>query len=128
MLFGQTETKQEGTTLTVNIQGLSSDIGVVYVGLYDSEGNWLGKSFASQWSTIKDGKATLVLENIPPGVYAISAYHDENENKKLDTGWFGIPTEGYACSRGATGRFGPPSWTDAKFEIVTSPTTQDIQF
>jgi hypothetical protein len=38
-----------------------------------------------------------------------------NDNKKLDTNWIGIPSEGTCTSNNAKGRFGPPKWKDALF-------------
>ena len=69
-----------------------------------------------------DGRSAKVpmiftINNLPEGVYAISAYHDENENQKLDTGWFGIPKERYGCSNDAKGNMGPPKYEDAKFQL-----------
>jgi uncharacterized protein (DUF2141 family) len=55
---------------------------------------------------------------VPKGVYGISAYHDENSNKKLDTNFVGMPTEDYCASRNARGTFGPPSFEDAKFSYA----------
>lgn len=62
----------------------------------------------------------MVFENLPSGEYAISLYHDENENNKLDTGWFGIPNEGYGCSNNAKGMMGPPKYEDAKFQLTSN--------
>lgn len=50
-----------------------------------------------------------------PGTYAISVFHDEDSDGELDTGLFGIPTEGWGTSRNASGTLGPPSWADARF-------------
>lgn len=114
--------------LTVVIKGLDSDKGTLMIGLYDSKGTWLSKVAFSDKSAIVDGAATVVFENVPAGIYAISTYHDENDNKKLDSGIFGIPKEPYAASRGAKGRFGPPKWKDAKFEITGDTHTEEIKY
>lgn len=62
-------------------------------------------------------QVTLVFKDVPTGKYAFSAYHDENANGKMDRNLIGIPTEGYAFSRDARGRRGPPSFDDAVFEV-----------
>ncbi len=119
----------EGTyTLTVNIEGLESNEGMVSVGLYNSEGTWLKDIFAKQRSTINNNSATVQLTNIPAGTYAISSFHDQNEDGKLDIGWFGIPSEPYACSKGAVGRFGPPAWADAVFTVDSDGQVISIKF
>jgi len=117
-----------GYTLTVNVEGLESNEGFVNVGLYNSEGTWLKSIFAKQKSRIKNNKATVQLTNIPEGTYAISSYHDQNEDDKLDIGWFGIPSEPYACSKGAVGRFGPPAWSDAVFTVDSDGQVVSVKF
>ena len=56
-----------------------------------------------------------VFKGVPKGVYGISAFHDQNNNGKLDTNLLGLPTEDYCASRDARNTFGPPSFEDAKF-------------
>jgi uncharacterized protein (DUF2141 family) len=38
--------------------------------------------------------------DLAPGTYAVGAYHDENNNSRLDTDLIGYSTEGYALSIG----------------------------
>tara|TARA_B110000285_G_scaffold128852_1_gene145086 strand:- start:563 stop:991 length:429 start_codon:yes stop_codon:yes gene_type:complete len=54
---------------------------------------------------------------LPDGIYAIGLYVDSNKNEKLDTNFFGIPTEQFGFSNNAKGRFGPPSFESASFEL-----------
>lgn len=56
---------------------------------------------------------TIVIAGISPGRYAVTAFHDENLNHKLDT-MLGIPREGFGFSRNPVVRFGAP-----EFEHVT---------
>ena len=69
-------------------------------------------------SEIKNDKAVVTFENLPAGDYAISTYHDENNNGKLDKNMMGIPSEDYAASNNAKGFMGPPAYKDAKFVIA----------
>jgi uncharacterized protein (DUF2141 family) len=62
---------------------------------------------------IHNHEATAEFTNVPFGSYAVSAFHDENANAKLDLGIFG-PIEKYGFSNGARGLFGPPSFDKAK--------------
>ena len=41
-----------------------------------------------------------MFDNLPPGTYAVGAYHDENNNDHMDTDFLGLPSEGYALSNG----------------------------
>ncbi len=60
---------------------------------------------------------TITFTDIPEGQYAIKAFHDVNDNGKLDTNWLGIPTEPYGFSNDVMGTFGPPSFQEASFEV-----------
>ena len=54
---------------------------------------------------------------LPQGRYAIGVFHDAIEIT-AGYGLFGIPKEQFGFSNGASGRFGPPSFADASFELV----------
>ena len=75
---------------------------------------------------IDDHTCRYTFKNIPKGVYAISLFHDENDNGTMDTNFVGIPKEAYGCSNNAKGFMGPPKWQDAKFEINDQVITQTI--
>ena len=68
----------------------------------------------------------LDFGRVPPGRYAISLFHDENGNGKLDTR-LGIPREGYGFSRDAPVRLGPPSFRAAAFPVERSGQHQTIR-
>jgi uncharacterized protein (DUF2141 family) len=70
--------------------------------------------------------ARIVFETVPAGTYAIAVYHDENMNGKMDRHWYGPPKEGYGASNDAKGKFGPPQFDDAKFEVNETQTTIKI--
>ena len=91
--------------------------GVVRCGLFAEQG-WLVSPVQSAVAVIRSGSALCVFKGVPKGVYGISAFHDQNNNSKLDTNFIGLPTEDYCASRDARGTFGPPSFGDAKFSYV----------
>lgn len=119
---------QDSTTLTVDIEGCKSDQGKMYVALYAGPSEWLDKSYKGEIAEIQDGRSSVTFQAVPHGTYAISTFHDKNLNGKLDSGIFGIPTEPYASSRGAKGRFGPPKWEDAKFTLSEPSHTEVIKY
>lgn len=65
----------------------------------------------------RPGQVTVTVRGIPPGTYAVQAYHDENENRQVDRNFFGLPEEGIGFSNDAPIRFGPPSYADAALAI-----------
>ncbi|WP_203257255.1 DUF2141 domain-containing protein [Hyunsoonleella ulvae] len=115
-----------GHHVTVTISNLESNSGKVYISLYNSQASFLGKGYKSTSLIIQNNSCEVVFKNIPNGTYAVSFYHDENNNNKMDTGMFGIPKEDYGCSNNAKGFMGPPKWEDAKFTINNESVTQHI--
>jgi uncharacterized protein (DUF2141 family) len=71
-----------------------------------------------RWCPINNKTSTCSFDPIPAGTYAVACFHDENKNGKLDTGLFGIPTEGTVASNHAKGFMGPPSFDKAKFSFA----------
>jgi uncharacterized protein (DUF2141 family) len=119
--------ENENQNLTVNVSNLNSNDGKVFIAIYDSEDSFLNKGFKSYVTKIENNSCSVTFENIPSGNYAISLYHDENDNNKMDSNFMGIPKEDYGCSNNAKGFMGPPKWEDAKFEINNKPVIQNIQ-
>ena len=56
----------------------------------------------------------MTFDNLPPGIYAVGACHDENDNDHLDTNFIGLPTEGYALSNGVRAVFFRPHFHEAR--------------
>ena len=107
-------------TLIVEVEGLKDDRGRLHASLYASEEGFPTKPEKALRHVdvpIVGGKARVVFDGLPPGGYAVAAYHDENGDGKLDTGFLGIPTEGLASSNDAKGFMGPPSFEKAKVEV-----------
>ena len=114
--------QEETFNLTVNIAGINSDKGSLLVGIYKTEKSFLKKPFKSDIIKIKNKKSIVIFKNIPKGTYAVSFVHDENDNKKMDTNFIGIPKEDFGCSNNATGFMGPPKYKDAKFQLTENKT------
>jgi len=70
--------------------------------------------------TIAANTGTCKFENLPAGTYAVSTFHDKNNNQKLDTGLFGAPTEKYGFSNNASKPFSPPDFAQAAFKLETN--------
>jgi uncharacterized protein (DUF2141 family) len=63
------------------------------------------------------GTVTVRTVGIPPGTYAVQAFHDENDNLTIDRNLLGLPKEGIGFSNDAPFRFGPPSFRDAAIAL-----------
>jgi len=102
--------------LTVEVLGARSDQGLVAGALYASDASWLKDALQGERQPAA-ARTVLVYRNLQPGTYALSLFHDENGNGKLDRNVAGIPTERYGFSRDARGRMGAPSFAEAAVEL-----------
>lgn len=108
---------QEGV-LEIEISNIKSAEGYMMVALFDSEDTFLGTTYfrATREEVAAKGAMTLTIKDLPFGKYAISIFHDENNNQDLDTNKVGIPKEPYGFSNNARGFFGPPNFDSAAFD------------
>ena len=60
---------------------------------------------------------TIIIDGINSGTYAISIFHDEDEDSKLDLGLLDIPQEGFGFSNNPDIGFSKPEFNDCKFVI-----------
>jgi uncharacterized protein (DUF2141 family) len=107
----------------VEIGGLRNDKGQVLCAIYSSADGFPkegGKAVAHAKSSISAGNAVCEFPRLSAGTYAISVFHDENSNGKLDTNFMGIPREGVGASNNAKGHFGPPKFDAAAFRFSGS--------
>ena len=108
---------QETFSINLSISGMKSDKGDVYIALYNSEKGFLKKTFKTTIVKVTDKKASASFTGLLKGVYAISVFHDKNDNKKMDTNFLGIPKEPIGMSNDAKAFMGPPKYKDAKFMV-----------
>lgn len=93
---------------------LRGNKGLVRCGLFDEKG-WLKTPVRSDTAKPDARSAVCVFERVPEGTYGISAFHDENNNGKLDTNLVGYPLEDYCASNNERNTFSAPDFDGAKF-------------
>ncbi|MHA7843746.1 MAG: DUF2141 domain-containing protein [Winogradskyella sp.] len=113
---------QETFKLTIQVENADSNDGQMFVSVYNKEANFLNTSYKGVKSKITNNGCVVTFEGLPEGTYAVSIFHDENDNGTLDSNFVGIPKEDYGCSNDARGFMGPPKWEDAKFDLKTDKT------
>jgi uncharacterized protein (DUF2141 family) len=112
----------EQSTVVVNVNGLRSQEGNIIVCLWrqQDEGFPLCSSTASFEHITAEAvgsTVTVTFQNIPAGDYAISAFHDENQDGSVNRGFMGRPEEGIAFSNMNSERRERPSFERAKFAL-----------
>ena len=119
--------QDDGVTITVTIDNVTSDEGKVLMSLHTSETFMKGNGIMDAETEIKDGKVTITFENVLPGEYAILAMHDANNNKQMDFQDNGMPKESFGTSNNVMA-MGPPQYDDAKFKVENSNLDLNIRF
>lgn len=111
--------QEPANAIRAHIERLHSDRGQVVCALFsdaDAFPKRIDRAFARTSARILAGHAMCEFPQVPAGTYAISVFHDENENGKLDTNWLGIPREGVGASNNPAPRMGPPKFAAARFQ------------
>jgi uncharacterized protein (DUF2141 family) len=75
------------TDLTLNFTNVKNTGGKLYYSIYTTEDSYNKEQGEALGGTIvaQEGMDTLVLHHMRPGFYALTVFHDENGNGKLDT-------------------------------------------
>lgn len=123
-----TANEKQGT-LVVEVKGIKQPTGNVQVGLYNNASGFgqKEKAIMGKIVSVSGNSVRVSLPALPHGTYAICVFHDKNENGKLDTGLFGVPTEAYGFSNNVRGTFGMPAFDDAKFSFTSTVSTVSIE-
>jgi len=108
---------------------MKSKTGQVGFFLFNSIGAFPDKTEKARLSgfvKIAGNTAEYTFTNLAIGTYAVYVFHDEDNNKKLNSNFIGMPKEGVGVSNNAKGHFGPPKYNDAKFNFNKSELTITI--
>jgi len=106
--------------ITVQISNVEGQTGEVLIGLYNkAEGFTLIEKVYQKGKieNISNDSMTYIFMNVPQGEYAISIFHDENSNRKLDKNFFAIPKEGYGFSNNLRPALRSATFEESMFEV-----------
>lgn len=93
--------EQLANGMLVQVHGVRSGQGSLIAVLYgDKPEEFLkkGARVARERTPARPGTVLLCLSAPRPGTYAVAVYHDENDNRKFDRSWTGLPSEGFGVS------------------------------
>ena len=106
--------------LEVTVSGMRSTEGLARVAVHKRVSGVAfpgGGVVAATWRPAGTGKIRFVFAGLPPGDYAVAAFHDADGDGKLAQNIVGMPTEGFGFSNGATGFMGPPGFDKAAVTV-----------
>ena len=114
--------------LTLTFPALASKSGKIMIAVYDSAQGWSsGKPARVAMASAADAAPSAKVVALPPGIYAVRAFQDVDENGKMGTNPFGLPVEPYGFSRDAQPNMGPPAFDAAAFTVKAGANTQAIK-
>lgn len=123
-LTGCGDNKQEVTQysgqhdLTIVATGIRSSGGCVRAVLCTESEGYPNQCAITQDIKAKEGQVVWEFKSLPAGKYAFAAYHDENNDKKINFINGGMPSEGLMFSNNVMGRSGPPNFNQGSFELM----------
>ena len=71
-----------------------------------------GREFRGTVARISGDHATCVFNNVPAGMYAVAAFHAEQNEHQMQFGAFGRPKQGYGFSGNPSASMGPPTFAN----------------
>lgn len=105
--------------VAATVTGFKNDQGVCRACIFNTVQSFNGSGAPLQClqTSINKGVTQILFENLPKGNYAISLFHDENRNNKMDNNFMGIPKEGYGASNNKLPMASAPSFKDNQFAV-----------
>lgn len=105
--------------LIIEVDNIQVPSGIIWVGIYNSEDNFLikEKAIIEGFKVNKTGKKTITFDPLKYGKYAVALFHDINGNGELDKNWIGIPTEPYAFSKKTRNKWRVPRFNEIQFDF-----------
>lgn len=110
-----TEDSNIDFNVSLKITNIEPCKGKIFISIYDNAASFKKKEPLKTISVQADEKEISINEKLPKGEYVFFAYHDSNENEKLDRNFLGMPKEpvGYSNHKGGK----PGGFNKLKIEI-----------
>lgn len=110
---------EEKTDLVISVTNVQDKAHDIYIAVSRQSSGFPDKPDVVKYyklSPTDNNTATISVNDLPYGEYAIMMFQDMNGNMKLDKGFMGIPSEPFAFSNNFRPVFGPPKWKDCEFD------------
>lgn len=112
----------QNPVLKVNIKGFESNKGTLMLEVLSPQ----KKPVKRLMLPVTNKQVTADITDLSAGQYSVRVFHDENDNKKLDTGMFGIPKEGWGMSNNVKAVMGPPDFNESLFWLKENKTLEIV--
>ena len=107
--------------ISIKIKGIENKGGIMMIALFKEDDKFLKiPSYYQEVEVYDETEIEVVFKNLPYKKYAVSIYHDINENGELDSNMVMIPKEPIGFSNDYFPKFGPPKFKNAAFDLNQS--------
>lgn len=105
-------------TISIALEGVKKNSGSIVVCLWDKDAKFpdCEKGKPLKRIVLAASARSASFDNVANGTYAVSAFHDANDNGRLDTNFLGLPKEAVGLSNNPR-LMGPPQFKAARFEV-----------
>ena len=122
VLGGSAHVGESRSTVTLNLQvdGFKNAAGAAGIAVWNAARGFpeeIEYAVATTYATIQDGVAMARFDGLEPGTYAITVYHDRNDNRRFDKNWLGIPKEAWGVSNNVRPRLRAPRFDEAMLDV-----------
>jgi uncharacterized protein (DUF2141 family) len=114
------QAQSKNTTIQVDVEKIKNSTGMMACALFNAADGFpdvQAKSFQYVYVPINSGVASCEFKDVAAGTYAVSVFHDENDNKKLDKNFVGMPLEGYGVSNNIRHMMSAPGFKESSFQV-----------
>ena len=111
--------------LTIVVEGVKLiENSNIMIAVYNNEDDFLDSEqiYRKVEVPVDSTRISYTFTELPPGLYAVSLYHDEDNDNEMDRKWYGPPKEGYGFSNNFTSNIRPARFNDALVELTGDKT------
>ncbi len=123
-------TTQTSGELVLRFEDLRATAGTIEIAIFNSEEDFLqeGQAMKVVRIPVHDDQVTATINDLPYGTYAVTSYHDINDNNEFDRNFLGVPKEPVAVSRMYTKKWRKPRFGEAHFSIAAPEHEERMKF
>jgi uncharacterized protein (DUF2141 family) len=114
----------QGVTVTVVLEGATASGGQIGVALFATDAGFPEQHQLAAMRSLQPRRAavdSVVFRDVPPGRYAVAAFHDLDADSTLRKSMLGAPQEPWGVSRDVRHRLRAPRFDEAALD-VSGPT------
>lgn len=119
-------TKNDIGTIELVISETATDEGVIQLLIFDQEKGW-PESLDDAWKMaaipIKNGVARKTIADVPAGSYAVTVFHDQDEDGEIRKNKVGYPLDDFGFSNNPSLFFGVPSFNKCTQQVIAGQKT-----